>query len=74
MKVQVWVEVLPDNWPSWRDYPDSAKVGKTWKRRPDRNKLAGGAIVVEVEIDIPRERMATAVKAGVPAPPPASVQ
>lgn len=65
IKTTVYVEILPEH----RAYSPNiynARVGNTWKRRPNPEQVTPGAIVVKVDMEIPTDRLRHVVTAIIP--------
>lgn len=77
MEVIVWLEVEVEerryDLSAHRYRPSSVRAGRTWKKRPDADKLRPGAIAVQIKIDVPVDRMEHIVEATVPTAPPVRV-
>lgn len=69
MKTTVFVEVIGERG-HYSASINRCYVGKTWKRRPKPDAVAPGAIVVEVNLDVPRDRLDHVVEAAVSSPEP----
>lgn len=73
MNVSVWIEIIPYRY-DWRNRPVSLRIGRRWQKRPAADKVAPGAIVIEIELDIPVSRLVNVVRAVVPPADPVTIQ